>query len=163
MTKPLVLVVDDEVEYANKIATAVKSNDKYEAVIAYSAREALGELKKRRSLFGLRPNRVRCILLDLKMPEMDGLQFLKKVRREYGNGISVILVTAFEDTEKWEAALDGFIAGYLKKPFERQELLDQLDELFSGKVNAQSKMISDTLIKGVERLEELKRPDRPGT
>ncbi len=157
MTKPLVLVVDDEVEYANKISTAVKSGDKYETVTAYSAREALAELKRNKSLFGLRPNRIRCILLDVKMPEMDGLQFLRQLRREYGDAIGVIVVTAFEDPEKWDAALDGAVAGYVKKPFDRQDLLGKLDEFFSGKTDIQSKMVSDTLLEGLERMEQLKK------
>ncbi|MBU0672601.1 MAG: response regulator [Candidatus Margulisbacteria bacterium] len=163
MEKPLILVVEDETEYAQKIAKTVTSSDKYEAIIANSAIEALETLKKNKGLFGVFPNRVRCILLDIKMPEMDGLQFLENIRKDYEDSIEVIIITAYEDYEKWDRAIGGYVASYIKKPFDRQDLLDKLDTLFSKNERAKGRIYADTVVKAVERIQEHKKgePDSP--
>ena len=138
MDKPLIMVVEDEVEYAEKISNAVKSSDKYQTVIAHSAAEALETMQGDKGIFGVFPNRIRCILLDIKMPEMDGLQFLEKIRKDYGGSIEVIIITAFEDYDKGDRAIGGYVASYIKKPFDRQDLLDKLDTLFSKNEKAVS-------------------------
>jgi len=152
MAKPLIMIVEDEVEYSKEIAEDVKSSGKYEAIVANSAKEALKILSKNKGLLGMSPNRVKCILLDIKMPEMDGLQFLEKIRKEYEDTIGVIIITAYEDYGKWDKALGGFAAGYIKKPYDRNDLLSKLDLFFSGGEETAHKMISDTLREGLDQM-----------
>ncbi|KAF0133949.1 MAG: response regulator [Candidatus Saganbacteria bacterium] len=132
MGKPLVLVVDDEPDMANYIAKVVREAEKYNVVIAHNGKEAFEALEKNRSLFGLGDTLVGCVLLDIKMPEMDGLQFLEKLRKEYEKRIGVIIVSAYEDQEKWGKAMEGFVAGYLRKPFNNSNLLAYLDMFFTN-------------------------------
>ena len=153
MKKYLILIVEDEIEYSKEIAEDVKSSGKYEAIIANSAKEALDVLKKNKGLFGIFKNRIRCILLDIKMPEMDGLQFLEKIRKEYEDTMGVFMLTAYEDREKWDRALGGFVAGYIKKPYDRKDLLEKLDRFFSEDKDAGNKMISNTLIEGLGKMD----------
>jgi CheY-like chemotaxis protein len=157
MDKPLIMVVEDEKEYSQRIAHAVESSERYQAVVANSAQEAFDLLKKNKTLFGILPNHIRCILLDIKMPEMDGLEFLKQLRKEYKDAIAVIMLTAYEDYEKWDRALGGYIAGYIRKPFDRKDLLKRLDTIFSEDEEATDKMISETFLDGIKRMEELKQ------
>jgi CheY-like chemotaxis protein len=131
MGKPLVLVVDDEPDMANYIAKVVKSTEKYEVAIAYNGKEALAALEKHRHLFGLGDTKVGCVILDIKMPEMDGLQFLEKLRKDYEGRIGVIILSAYEDQEKRTKAYQGKVVAYLTKPFEDKNLLDYLELFFT--------------------------------
>jgi CheY-like chemotaxis protein len=154
MSKPLIMVVDDEADVANSIANTIKDTDRYEVVTAYSAQEALEHLKKNKILLGVGGNRIRLIFLDIKMPEMDGLQFLQKIRKDFGEGIGVSMLTAWEDEEKWDKATSGFVINYIKKPFKSEELIATADNFFKGK---EGKMVLETFEKHIEKRKEFKR------
>lgn len=154
MANPLVMVVDDEVDVANSITNIIKDSKRYDVITAYSAKEALEYLTKNKILFGLGGNRIRFIFLDIKMPEMDGLQFLEKIRKDFGEDIGVSMLTAWEDEEKWDRATSGFVVNYIKKPFKKDELIATLDNFFAGK---ETKMVLDTFEKHIEKREEFKK------
>lgn len=154
MSKPVVMVVDDEVDVANSIANTIKDTDRYEVLVAYSGKEALEHLTKNKVLLGLGGNKIRMILLDIKMPEMDGLQLLVKIRKDFGEDIGISMLTAWEDEEKWDRATSGFIINYIKKPFKSTELLATIDGFFEGK---EGKMVLNTFEKHLEKKEEFKK------
>ena len=154
MSKPLVMVVDDEIDVANAIANIIRDAGRYDVLTAYSAKEALEHLKKNKVMLGLGGNRVRLILLDIKMPEMDGLQLLEKIRRDYGEDIGIAMLTAWEDEEKWDRATSGFVINYIKKPFKSDELLATLDSFFAGE---EGKMVLNTFEKHIEKREEFRK------
>ncbi|MDI6731876.1 MAG: response regulator [Candidatus Margulisbacteria bacterium] len=151
MANPLVMVVDDEVDVANGIANLIKDTNKYEVITAYSAKEALDNLAKNKVLFGLGGNKVRFIFLDIKMPQMDGLAFLEKIRHEFGENIGVSMLTAWEDAEKWEKATSGFVVNYIRKPFKSEDLLKTLENFFSG---GQDQMVLKTFERHIAKKEE---------
>ncbi|MBI5400053.1 response regulator [Candidatus Saganbacteria bacterium] len=154
MSKPLVMVVDDEIDLTNSIAKIIRETARYDAITAYSAREALEHLKKNKVMMGLGGNRVRMILLDIKMPEMDGLTLLEKIRRDYGEDIGIAILTAWEDEEKWDRATAGFIINYIKKPFKSAELLATIDGFFAGEENI---LVLNTFEKHIAKREEFQR------
>ena len=154
MAKPLIMVVDDEVDVANTIANIIRDTKRYDVLTAYSAREALNFLAKNKIAFGLGGNSVRLIMLDIKMPEMDGLQFLEKVRKDYGEDIGVSMLTAWEDNEKWDSATSGFVVNYIKKPFKSEELIATLEKFFEGR---EGEMVLDTFEKHIQKREEFKK------
>ena len=154
MSKPLIMVVDDEVDVANSISNTIKDTGKYNVLTAYSAKDALAQLAKNKVLFGLGGNRVRLIFLDIKMPDMDGLQFLERVRKEYGEDIGITMLTAWEDEEKWDRATSGFVVNYIKKPFKSEELISTIERFFEGN---EGKMILDTFEKHIAKREEFKK------
>jgi len=154
MSKPLIMVVDDEVDVANAIANIIKDTEKYEVITAYCAKEAFENLSRNKILFGLGGNRIRFVFLDIKMPEMDGLSFLKKIRKGFGEDIGVSMLTAWEDDEKWDKATSGFVVNYIRKPFKSEELLATLDDFFAGQ---EGKMVLDTFEKHIQKREEFKK------
>ena len=121
MEKPAILVVDDEIKITDMLVRMIEQTGRYEAVKANSAKEAFEILDKNKRFLGLAKNKIECIVLDIKMPEMDGLQFLNKLRMDesWWKFMPVILLTAYEDREKWAKATSpssGAVASYLKKP-----------------------------------------------
>lgn len=132
--RPLVLIVDDEKEFADNLGELIKNTGRYEPIVTYSALDALKILEANKTFLGLFTNRIKLIFLDIKMPGMDGLEFLGRIRSNaHTQRIGVIILTAWEDSEKWEKAREGRVAGYLKKPFKEDELIEAIDRFFSGK------------------------------
>ncbi|OGC36456.1 hypothetical protein A2311_03090 [candidate division WOR-1 bacterium RIFOXYB2_FULL_48_7] len=155
MDKPIVLIIDDEVKQTDMVAKLIESTGRYQALKAYNASEGIELLKKNRQLF--RPNKIRLILLDIKMPEMDGLQFLSLLRKEdkYSE-TGVIMLTAYEDEDKWDKATSGFVSGYLKKPVKEEELVTVLDHFFSHE-GASAEMTMKTFEQHIAKREEFKK------
>ena len=153
MAKRVVMVVDDEVDVADSIANTIKDSEKYEVLTAYTPKEALELLSKHKVFFGLGGNKIRFVFLDIKMPEMDGLTFLEKVRNEFGEDIGISMLTAWEDADKWDRATSGFVVNYIKKPFKSEELISTLDNFFEGK---EGKMVLDTFERHIKKKEEFK-------
>lgn len=157
MAKSLVLVVEDEVKYAEKIAETIKASGRYEAITANSAKEAFELLKKHNGFLSLFQNSIRLILLDIKMPEMDGLQFLAEMRKKFpAERIGVVMVTAYEDEEKWDKATDGWVVGYISKPFDPLTLVSVVDRFFSNP-EAYVDMTLETFERHIQKKEEFKK------
>jgi CheY-like chemotaxis protein len=132
--KPAVLVVDDEKEYANEIAEVLRETGNYEVLTAYSGKEAIKIIEeKNRGL--IQPDRVKLVLLDIRMPDLTGVETLQKILRIDQN-IRAIMVTAYDEDDYWidSVFLSGAIA-YILKPYERDDLLHKLEEHFKGKTN----------------------------
>ena len=119
-SKKRILVVDDEVTIANLLSNRLK-NWGYDVMIATSGKEGLKMARKEN------PD---LVLLDIRMPDMDGREVCARLRE--GNEISrppipIMFVTALGLPEQIET---GFLAGpddYLVKPFEPQELRARIE------------------------------------
>lgn len=107
---PKILVVDDEVEICSLLEKYFEG--RYEIALAHDGREALREVK------GFQPD---CILLDIRMPDMDGMEVLKAVKLSYPK-IKTIMVTAVGDNKIAEQCLRRGAFDYLLKPIDLDEL-----------------------------------------
>src|SRR5438309_1920139 len=108
---PKILVVDDEPQIRALLRTTLVRAG-YRVVEAANGREALNA----RSI-----DRPDLILLDLGLPDRDGLELIGALRGE--NGLGLLVVSAREETEQKVAALDLGADDYLTKPFDTDELL----------------------------------------
>ncbi len=109
-----ILVVDDEAEICHYIKDVLE-NSGYSVVCANSAGEAW-ELITKDCL-------IDTLFLDLMMPEVSGLDLLKRVRAEIKRNINVVIVTAKKSMQDMIMAKELGISGYLTKPFDPQKLV----------------------------------------
>jgi DNA-binding NtrC family response regulator len=130
MISPLVLLVDDEVPF---IETMTKRLNKRQLMVlpAYSGREALEELEN---------NAVDVVILDVKMPGMDGIETLREIKKAHPL-VEVIMLTGHATVE---TAVEGMRLGafdYLMKPCEIEELLAKVREAKEKKSEHEQKII----------------------
>lgn len=109
--KPLVLVIEDEEVIQNFIATALGSNG-YRVVKAGSGLEGLS------LILSHTPD---VVLLDLGLPDVDGLQVLRSVRAQ--SRMPIVVVSAREHEQEKVEALDLGADDYIVKPFGTSELM----------------------------------------
>ena len=108
----ILLVDDDEVDVMTVKRAFTKANITNKLFVASNGIEALEMLRS-----GSIPNTRRLVLLDLNMPKMNGLEFLREVRNDpaLSSLTVVVLTTSNEDRDR----VDAFqlnVAGYLLKP-----------------------------------------------
>ena len=118
MNKPFILVVEDD-RAVQKLITTTLQTQGYQYHVAGTGESSILEAVSRQ------PD---IIILDLGLPDMDGVDIIKKVR-EWSN-IPIIVVSArSEDRDKIEA-LDAGADDYLTKPFSVDELLARLRQIW---------------------------------
>ena len=116
-----ILITDDEEEICSTLAEYLEDKG-YEVFQATNGREALRLLKE------VRPH---LMLLDIRMPEYDGIEILRKVR-QIDNQIGVIMITAFHDVNIAQEALKLGACDFVTKPVD----LNYLDKSVKVKVKA---------------------------
>jgi response regulator RpfG family c-di-GMP phosphodiesterase len=111
-----VLFVDDEQSILDAIRRTLKT-EPYTLLVAPSGPVALGLIEE---------HDVSIIVSDLRMPIMDGIQFLRRARKLRPRAIRIILSANAERESVISAALTGDVWRYLIKPWDEQHLLDTL-------------------------------------
>lgn len=108
----ILLVEDDEVDVMNVRRAFQKNHITNPLFVASNGVEALEQLRS-----GEIPRDRRMVLLDLNMPRMNGLEFLRELRRdpELHSTPVVVLTTSNDERDRIEA-YDLNVAGYLLKP-----------------------------------------------
>ncbi len=114
-----VLIVEDDIDLLAMMGM-VLSSEGYSVVTATNGKEALNQIDDQ--MPGL-------ILLDMKMPIMDGWQFAERFYDEYDRAAPIVVVTAARDAKIWarEVGADGFLA----KPFDIDDLIRTVAKFYS--------------------------------
>jgi two-component system NtrC family response regulator len=107
-----VLIVDDERNYP-LILSAVLEEEGFETLTANSGQEALEILKN---------SDVDLVLTDMKMPVMDGIELLKRIKTKNPD-LPVIMMTAYGTVEKAVEAMQKGAFSYILKPFDNASLV----------------------------------------
>lgn len=120
--RPLVLVADDNEDILG-LVTAILERSGYDVVAVSDGAQALASVDERQPDLAV---------LDITMPEIDGLEVLRRLRADTRtSGLPVVLLSA----QAQEADVDrGFATGasaYLKKPFSPRELTERVADLLS--------------------------------
>ena len=131
-----VMLVDDEVEFLESMKRILQRRNMI-ITVAESGEKALNLLRK---------SIVDIAVVDVKMPVMDGLELLRKIKEDFPS-VEVILLTGHPTVE---AALKGIKLGaneYLKKPPDIDELITTIRRLFQKRqqiiLEQQKKLIED--------------------
>ncbi len=114
MNKPLILIVEDDAPIRNLIAVTLEAHD-YRYITAQNAGSALMEATS---------HNPDIMLLDLGLPDMDGVTVIRKIRS--WSNIPIIVISARSDDADKIEALDAGADDYLTKPFSVDELLARL-------------------------------------
>ncbi len=115
-----ILIVDDQHEVREAIRFILK--DKYSIAAVREVEEAFRYLKA---------TPVKLVLLDIKMPKIDGMTALEHIKKEYP-GTEVIMVTAFATLETIRTAVRLGAFGFIMKPFDVDVLTKTVDGALKG-------------------------------
>ena len=114
MNNSCLLLIDDEIEILNSLKFNLKDHAN-EILLAENGVEALEILKK---------HEVHCLICDINMPKMNGLELIKEIRKD-GNNVPFIIYTAYGSHNLMMEAVKYGVFDFLNKP----ELLNKLFNL----------------------------------
>jgi len=117
-----ILITDDERDMRLALANTLELAG-YSVIDAGSGKEALEKLKT---------ESVDLMLLDIRLPDMDGVQILKKVKAEHP-GLPVIMVTGFGSLETAVQTVQLGASDYLPKPFENKDLFQKIEKALGAR------------------------------
>jgi len=123
MNKVNVLLVDDEIPFVETVKKRLSKRDLH-IITAFSGQEALEKLEK--------DSNIEIVVLDIKMPDMDGFETLAEIKRKYP-GTEVIILTGYATVG---SAIKGKRLGafdYLIKPCDIDKLISKVEEAASIK------------------------------
>ncbi len=129
--KPVILVIDDQ-PGIRRLLVEVLSEEGYSVVEAANGYDGLQKAKDYRPAL---------ILMDMKMPGMDGIETLKELKT-LGIGDKVIMMTAYGELDLVTEAKEIGAADYITKPFDIIALCQMIDSNLTGKKSAGELMIS---------------------
>lgn len=126
MNKPKVLVIDDEVEVSSFFEYYLREERNYSVFVANSGRQAKKLIHEKKYDFAL---------VDLKLPDTDGITLLKEIKDADPN-CEVVIITGYSTIKSAVEAMKMGAFDYLEKPFDELDELDHLlDRLMEAKTN----------------------------
>jgi DNA-binding response OmpR family regulator len=135
--KPVVLVVDDD-ELAAKAVVKVLERRGFDMLVAHSGAEGIRVLSQ---------NPVDVLVLDVMMPQMNGLEVCRELRgnRQFDD-LPVILLTGCDDFETRAAGMKLGVSEFLCKPFAHHELIDRINtQLDARRISRLLDTLAETL------------------
>jgi len=115
-----VLVVDDDMINRMLLKTLLKKHTRVTEIIeAENGSDALDKMKKDQG--------INLILLDIMMPIVDGIEFLKIFRADMSNAHVPVIVLSTDDTKKTEV-FDNGANDFIRKPVKEEALFAKIDQ-----------------------------------
>ncbi len=130
-----IMIADDHPLFAKGLKNLLTSENFDIVGVVKNGKKAVEEaLKKRPDV----------ILMDIKMPDLDGIKATKKIKDELPE-TSIIILTSFEEEDSLFKAIKAGASGYLLKSLDGEELIESLKEIARGK-NPFSPGLEDCLL-----------------
>src|ERR1043166_968302 len=123
-TSPVILVIDDDRDLV-KLVEVLLQRINVKSVLMYDGMAALECLSK--------PERLDMIILDMMLPDMDGLEVLRRIRsRQELDGVPVLVLSAKADPNTIRFSLDNGADGYITKPYINNNLIARVQTLLDS-------------------------------
>lgn len=113
--KKAILVVDDELEFLEMIRIRLEANN-YEVITAVDGKQAMDRLKD---------HKIDAVLLDIMLPDINGLDILKNIRKKDKN-LPVFMITAFSSAKRFDLANKFNASGFIVKTEDLQKEIDNV-------------------------------------
>lgn len=123
------LLAEDERSLSRALVRILEKNN-YTADAVYNGKDALSYIET---------GDYDAVILDIMMPEMDGITVLRKIR-EQGNRVPVLLLTAKAEIDDKVEGLDSGANDYLTKPFDMRELLARIRAMTRSSSSSDSRL-----------------------
>lgn len=130
MREQTILIADDQM-FIRRIISDYLENENYHVMEAKNGREAL-------ELFCANQQTIDLVILDIMMPELDGLEVCERIRDI--SSVPVIMLTASDDDNNEIKGLRLGVDEYMKKPFDNKELVQIVNRLL-GNSNTQNQNV----------------------
>jgi two-component system response regulator FixJ len=143
--EPVVFVVDDDPAMRDSLEMLLRSQglpvSSFDSAVAFLASDA--------------PARSGCVLADVRMPHVDGLELQQRLR-ETGSALPVILMTGHGDVPLAVRAMKAGAIDFLEKPFEESDLVESVRRglehaMRAGEANASVRSVNERLSQLTER------------
>ena len=121
--RPKIFIVDDQPLIRDALAEVIEASGRYEALPPADSGAAALDL-----LDAIRPD---LILLDVRMPGLNGIETLREIRQR-GFDMAVVFLTLFNEPDLVYEALSLEVSGFLLKDVERERLLSSLETVLQG-------------------------------
>jgi DNA-binding NtrC family response regulator len=131
-----ILIVDDEEGIRNSLSAYLRLEG-YDVVTAGGGREALETL---------RGKKINIILMDINMPDMDGLETLQAVKA-VDFSIQVVMMTAYSTFDKTMQSLEYGATDYILKPFESLEDILKLVQISEERLERWKRNMSASIVR----------------
>ena len=140
--RPKILIVDDQSLIRDALAEVIGASGRYEAMPPADSGESALDI--------LQSDNPDLVLLDVRMPGLNGIETLREIRQR-GLDVAVVFLTLFNETDLVYEALSLDVSGFLLKDVEKDRLLSSLDTVLQGGVVLDpdvAKQIAGGLAKG---------------
>jgi signal transduction histidine kinase/CheY-like chemotaxis protein len=126
-----VLIADDDPVTLETAADTLESMGVH-AELANSGMEALGMIRHRHES----GRDYSVVILDWKMPDMDGVGTIRCIREEFGPGIPILLISAYDWSDIEDEAKEAGVNGFISKPLFRSGLYEKINSLLGTESKA---------------------------
>jgi len=124
MKKKKILVVDDD-KKSRYLVSFLLEKESFEVIMATNGLEGIEAARKQQ---------VDLIIMDVKMPKMDGYETTKRIRRlKKYKSIPIIALTSYAMTEDKERALKAGCTGYIPKPITSETFISEIKKFLEVK------------------------------
>lgn len=126
-----VLIADDD-EILLKTASETLESLGPHVEIARNGIDAIEMIKKRHQV----GKDYRVVIVDLKMPDLDGVETIRRIRKEVDSALPILLISSYDWSDVEKEAKDAGVNGFLSKPLFRSTLYQKINEIIGNNVSA---------------------------